>query len=100
MTGIGPVQIEVPGDRDGWFEPIIVPKRKQRLDGIDQIVLSLSAGGLTTGEMAAHFDEVYGAKGSKDTISKITETVASGAGRMGQPAAGPVVTGDLQGTRT
>jgi transposase-like protein len=76
LTEIGPVQIEVPRDRDGSFEPVIVPKRKRRLDGIDQIVLSLSARGLTTGEIAAHFDEVYGAKVSKDTVSRITEKVA------------------------
>jgi transposase-like protein len=68
LTEIGPVEIEVPRDRDGSFEPVIVPKRKRRLDGIDQIVLSLSARGLTTGEIAAHFEEVYGAKVSKDTI--------------------------------
>lgn len=43
LTEIGPVEIEVPRDRDGSFEPVIVPKRKRRLDGIDQIVLSLSA---------------------------------------------------------
>ena len=76
LTEIGPVEIEVPRDRDGSFEPVIVPKRKRRLDGIDQIVLSLSARGLTTGEIAAHFEEVYGAKVSKDTISRITEKVA------------------------
>ncbi len=76
LTEIGPVEIEVPRDRDGSFEPVIVPKRKRRLDGIDQIVLSLSARGLTTGEIAAHFNEVYEAKVSKDTISRITEEVA------------------------
>ena len=76
LTEIGPVEIEVPRDRDGSFEPVIVPKRKRRLDGIDQIVLSLSARGLTTGEIAAHFEEVYGARVSKDTISRITEKVA------------------------
>ena len=76
LTEIGPVEIEVPKGRDGSFEPIIVPKCKRRLDGVDQIVLSLTARGLTTGEIAAHFDEVYGAKVSKDTISRITEKVA------------------------
>ena len=45
------------------------------MDGIDQIVLSLTARGLTTGEVAAHFAEVYGAKVSKDTISRITDRV-------------------------
>ena len=50
-------------------------KRQRRLDGIDQLVLSLTARGLTTGEIAAHFDEVYGASISKDTISRITDKV-------------------------
>jgi transposase-like protein len=77
LTEIGPVQIEVPRDRDGWFEPVIVPKRKRRLDGIDEIVLSLTARGLTTGEIAAHFTDVYGATVSKDTISRITEKVSA-----------------------
>ena len=75
LTEIGPVQIEVPRDRDGNFEPQIVPKRTRRLDGIDQIVLSLTARGLTTGEIAAHFAEVYGAKVGRDTISRITDKV-------------------------
>jgi hypothetical protein len=75
LTEIGPVEIEVPRDRDGTFEPAIVRKRQRRLDGIDQIVLSLTARGLTTGEVSAHFDEVYGAKVGKDTISRITEKV-------------------------
>jgi putative transposase len=75
LTEIGPVEIEVPRDRDGTFEPAIVRKRQRRLDGIDQIVLSLTARGLTTGEISAHFAEVYGAKVSKDTISRISEKV-------------------------
>ena len=75
LTEVGPVQIEVPRDRDGSFDPVIVRKRQRRLDGIDQIVLSLTARGLTTGEIAAHFAEVYGAKISKDTISRITDKV-------------------------
>ena len=69
LTEIGPVEIEVPRDRDGSFEPVIVPKRKRRLDGIDEIVLSLTARGLTTGEIAAHFTDVCGATVCKDTIS-------------------------------
>jgi putative transposase len=80
LTEIGPVQIEVPRDRDGSFEPAIVRKRQRRLDGIDQIVLSLTARGLTTGEIAAHFADVYGATVSKDTISRITDAVAEQIG--------------------
>jgi putative transposase len=75
LTEIGPVEIEVPRDRDGSFEPAIVRKRQRRLNGIDEIVLSLTARGLTTGEVAAHFAEVYGARVSKDTISRITDKV-------------------------
>lgn len=59
----------------GSFSPAIVRKRQRRLDGIDEIVLSLTARGLTTGEVAAHFGEVYGATVSKDTISRITDKV-------------------------
>jgi transposase-like protein len=75
LTQIGPVPIEVPRDRDGSFDPQIVRKRQRRLDGIDQLVLSLTARGLTTGEIAAHFAEVYGATVSKDTISRISDKV-------------------------
>jgi transposase-like protein len=75
LTEIGPVSIEVPRDRDGSFEPVIVRKRQRRLDGVEQIVLSLTARGLTTGEVVAHLEEVYGATVSKDTISRITDKV-------------------------
>ncbi|WVT82608.1 IS256 family transposase [Pengzhenrongella phosphoraccumulans] len=77
LTEIGPVEIDVPRDRDGTFEPTIVRKRQRRLDGVDQLVLSLTARGLTTGEVAAHFADVYGATVSKDTISRITEKVSA-----------------------
>src|SRR5215469_872653 len=71
----GQVGIEVPRDRDGTFEPQIVRKRQRRLSGVDQIVLSLYAKGLTTGEISAHFAEIYGASVSKETISRITDKV-------------------------
>jgi putative transposase len=75
LTEIGPVEIEVPRDTDASFSPQIVKKRQRRLTGVDEIVLSLTARGLTTGEISAHFAEVYGASVSKDTISKITDKV-------------------------
>ena len=71
----GQVSIEVPRDRDGSFEPQIVRKRQRRLTGVDGIVLSLYAKGLTTGEISAHFAEIYGASVSKETISRITDKV-------------------------
>ena len=71
----GQVDIEVPRDRAGSFEPQIVKKRQRRLSGVDEIVLSLYAKGLTTGEIAAHFAEIYGASVSRETISRITDKV-------------------------
>jgi putative transposase len=75
LTEIGPVEIEVPRDTDASFTPQIVKKRQRRLTGVDEIVLSLTARGLTTGEISAHFAEVYGASVSKETVSKITDKV-------------------------
>jgi putative transposase len=71
----GEIEIEVPRDRDGTFEPVIVAKRQRRLSDVDEVVLSLYAKGLTTGEISAHFADVYGASVSKDTVSRITERV-------------------------
>ncbi|SNU02583.1 Transposase (or an inactivated derivative), partial [Ruaniaceae bacterium KH17] len=71
----GQVTIEVPRDRDGSFEPQIVKKRQRRLNGVEEIVLSLYANGLTTGEISAHFAQIYGASVSKETISRITDKV-------------------------
>jgi putative transposase len=75
VTEVGPVEVEVPRDRDGTFEPKIVPKRARRLGGVDEMVISLVAKGLTTGEVQAHLAEVYGASVSRETISKITDSV-------------------------
>jgi putative transposase len=71
----GEVAIDVPRDREGTFEPQIVKKRQRRLSDVDEVVLSLYAKGLTTGEISAHFDQIYGASISKETISRITDKV-------------------------
>ncbi|HEX8511183.1 MAG TPA: IS256 family transposase [Propionibacteriaceae bacterium] len=71
----GPVSIDVPRDREGSFEPQLVRKRQRRLGEVDEVVLSLYAKGLTTGEISAHFADVYGASVSKDTVSRITDRV-------------------------
>jgi putative transposase len=71
----GAVEIDVPRDRAGTFEPQIVKKRQRRLGEVDEIVLSLYAKGLTTGEISAHFAEIYGASVSKETVSRITDRV-------------------------
>jgi putative transposase len=78
LTDVGPVEITVPRDRDGSFDPQIVRKRQRRLSGVEDMVLSLSAKGLTTGEISAHLAEVYGADVSRQTISTITDKVMDG----------------------
>jgi transposase-like protein len=78
LTEVGPVELGVPRDRDGTFEPRIVRKRQRRLAGVEDMVISLSAKGLTTGEIAAHLAEVYGAEVSRQTISTITDKVIEG----------------------
>ena len=72
------MDIKVPRDRDASFEPRIVAKRQRRLTGVDDLVISLSAKGLTHGEISAHLAEVYGAGVFKQTISTITDRVLDG----------------------
>src|SRR2546428_8483243 len=75
LTDTGPVDIAVPRDRDSSFEPKIVAKRQRRLTGVDGMVISLSAKGMTHGEIAAHLAEVYGAEDSKQTNTANTDRV-------------------------
>jgi len=78
LTDVGPVEIAVPRDRDASFAPKIVAKRQRRLGGVDEMVISLVAKGLTTGEVQAHLAEIYGAEVSRDQISTITDRVLEG----------------------
>lgn len=65
IAEVVPVEIDVPRDRDGSFEPKIVRKRQRRLGGVDEMVISLTAKGLATGEVQAHIAEVYGSDTSR-----------------------------------
>jgi transposase-like protein len=78
LTEVGPIELEVPRDRAGSFEPVMVPKRRRRLNGVDALVCSLSAKGLTHGEICAHMAEIYGAEMSKETVTRITDRVIEG----------------------
>ena len=78
IADVGPAEIDVPRDRDASFAPKIVAKRQRRLGGVDDLVISLVAKGLTTGEVQAHLAEIYGAEVSRDTISTITDRVLEG----------------------
>ena len=75
ITEVGPVDVEVPRDRDSSFEPVTVKKRQRRLNGVDSMMISLTAKALTTGEVHAHLAETYGTDVSRETISKITDRV-------------------------
>ena len=76
-TEIGEVDLRVPRDRAGSFEPVTVPKHRRRLDGLSGNVISLYAKGLTTGEIQAHLEEIYDTSVSRETISKITDEIVA-----------------------
>jgi putative transposase len=78
LTDVGPVEVSVPRDRDASFAPAIVARRQRRLTGVDDLVISLVAEGLTTGEVQARLAEIYGAGVSRDTISAVTDRVLEG----------------------
>ncbi|MCP2337807.1 transposase-like protein [Actinomadura rupiterrae] len=76
QTGVGPVQVAVPRDRAGSFEPMLVPKRAGRVSGgLDDMVISLYAHGMTVRDIVHHLDQVYGTRLSPETVSRITEQV-------------------------
>jgi len=75
QTEIGPVRLDVPRDREGSFNPQIVPKHARRVEGFDEAIISLYAKGLTTGEIQAHLSEIYAAEVSRDLISRVTDKV-------------------------
>lgn len=78
LTDVGPWTLGVPRDRGSSFEPKIVAKRQKRLSGVDEMVISLSAKGLTTGEIAARLAEAYGADVSRQRFSTINDEVVEG----------------------
>jgi transposase-like protein len=75
-TTNGPIKLSVPRDRNGEFEPQIVPKKARRVGQIDELVLSLYARGMSTRDIEAHLREVYGVQASRELISNVTDVVA------------------------
>ena len=75
LTGTGSVELSVPRDRAGRFEPRLVEKWVRRLPGFDEKVISLYSRGLTTREIRAHVEELYGVTVSRELISKVTDAV-------------------------
>ena len=75
ITEHGKVAIDAPRDRDGSFDPKIVKKRQRRFVGFDEKILALYSRGLSTRDIEAHLEEIYGVKVGRDLISKVTDGV-------------------------
>ena len=75
-TQVGDVDIAVPRDRDGSFQPRLVPKGQRRLGGLDEMIISLYAGGMTVRDIGYHLEATLGTELSHETISTITDQVA------------------------
>ncbi|MPZ63549.1 MAG: IS256 family transposase [Propionibacteriales bacterium] len=75
LTEAGAVELEVPRDRGGSFEPKIVRKGQSRLDGFNDRIVALYARGMTTRDIRAHLREIYGVEVSPDLISRVTDGV-------------------------
>jgi putative transposase len=75
QTEVGPVPLAVPRDRNSTFEPRLVPKGERRLGGLDEMIISLYAGGMTVRDIQHHLARTVGTELSHDTISKITDAV-------------------------
>jgi putative transposase len=74
-TGNGEIEIAVPRDREGEFNPRLVEKRQSRLAGLDEQVLSLYGRGMTVRDIQSHLSELYGTEISRDLISTMTDAV-------------------------
>ena len=75
LTGTGSVELAVPRDREGRFEPQLIEKWARRLPGFDEKVISLYARGMTTREIRAQVEELYGVTVSRELISKVTDEI-------------------------
>ena len=71
----GQLEIEVPRDRNGEFEPQLVKKNQTRFDGLDEKIISLYARGMTQSEIKGHLEEIYGVEVSASLISNVTDAV-------------------------
>ena len=86
-TEVGDIELATPRDRNGTFDPRLVPKGQRRVGGLSDMIISLYAGGMTIRDIQAHLERTLGTELSHETIANITDAVAGG----GQGLAGPAV---------
>lgn len=72
---IGDLELAIPRDRNGTFTPMLVPKGSRRLDGLDGMIISLYAGGMTLRDIQHHLASTIGTEISHETISKIVDQI-------------------------
>jgi len=77
QTDHGPQDVQMPRDRNGTFEPLLLPKRQRRLGNFDDLIISLYGRGLTQAQISDHIKEIYGVELSVELISNITDAVAA-----------------------
>ncbi|WP_454736948.1 IS256 family transposase [Cupriavidus necator] len=75
ITDRGPVRVELPRDRDGSFEPVLIPKHERRFTGFDERIIAMYARGMSVREIQAFLAENYGTEVSPDFISSVTDEV-------------------------
>ena len=74
-TSLGKVQVDIPRDREGQFEPTVVPKYSRDISDIEDKIISMYGRGMTISEINAHLEEIYGLTFSASQISRITDRV-------------------------
>jgi Transposase, Mutator family len=79
ITDNGPVAIDTPRDRNGSFEPRLVKKRQRRFQGFDDKILALYSRGLSTRDIEAHLQEIYGVRVGRDLIRRVSDAVMEDA---------------------
>ena len=95
-TGTGKIEIAVPRDRAGSFDPQLIAKYRRRFPGFDDKIISMYARGLSTREIAEHLPEIYGIDASAELISTITDAVLDEVTTWQQRPLGPVYPVEVQ----
>lgn len=74
-SGYGELEVETPRDRDGSFEPQLIPKHQRHFDGFDDKILAMYGRGMSVRDIRAHLEEIYGVDVSPDLISRVTDGI-------------------------